>query len=159
MGSNNIVFKPIGIINTEFKSKINVPIQPRFSKVKGTVKIFPEFVDGLKDLKRFSHIILIYYFHKSKGFDIEVKPFLDDKKRGVFATRAPRRPNNIGISIVELEKIENNILHVKGVDILDNTPLLDIKPYIKDFDVKANAKEGWITGKIKHNYMSDDRFG
>ncbi len=159
MSSNNIVFKQIGVIHTEFKGKTKVPIQPHFSNSKGTVEIFPEFANGLKDLDGFSHIVLVYYFHKSKGFDIEVKPFLDDKKRGVFATRAPRRPNNIGISIVELEKIENNILHVKGVDIVDNTPLLDIKPYIKDFDIKASAKEGWIKGKIKQDNMSDDRFG
>ena len=155
----NIVFKPIGIIHTEFNNKTNVPIQPRFSNSKGTIEIFPEFVAGLKDLEKFSHIILIYYFHKSKGYDLEVKPFLDNQKRGVFATCAPRRPNNIGVSIVELEKIENNILHVNKVDIIDNTPLLDIKPYIKDFDIKANLKQGWIKGKIKQNHKSDGRFG
>ena len=159
MSSNNIVFKPIGIIHTEFKNKTNVPIQPRFSNSKGTVEIFPEFTKGLKDLDAFSHIVLIYYFHESKSYDLEVKPYLDEKKRGVFATCAPRRPNNIGVSVVELEKIEKNILYVNKVDMIDKTPLLDIKPYIHDFDTKASAKQGWIKGKIKQNHMSDDRFG
>ncbi len=158
MSSNNIVFKPIGIIHTEFKNKINVPIQPRFSNSKGTVEIFPEFVVGLKDLENFSHIILIYYFHESKSYDLEVRPYLDEKKRGVFATRAPRRPNNIGISIVELEKVVKNILYVNKLDMIDKTPLLDIKPYIKSFDIKTNSKEGWVKGKIKQNHISDNRF-
>jgi len=158
MDHKNISFKPIGVLHTEFNEKANVPIQPIFSKSKGTVELFPEFVQGLKDLEGFSHIILIYYFHESKGFDLEVKPFLDDKKRGVFATRSPKRPNQIGMSIVELEKIKENILYIKGADIIDKTPLLDIKPYIKDFDLVKESKQGWIDGKVKKNHKSDDRF-
>ncbi len=154
----NIGFKPIGIIHTEFKGKMNVPIQPRFSKSKGIAEIAPEYADGLKDLKGFSHIILIYFFHKSKGYRLTVKPFLDEKERGVFATRAPNRPNGIGISVVKLDKIENNILHVSNIDILDNTPLLDIKPYVKDYDSVDGIKQGWIEGKIKGGHKSDNRF-
>jgi tRNA-Thr(GGU) m(6)t(6)A37 methyltransferase TsaA len=153
-----IDFNPIGIIHTEYERKTNVPIQPRFSKSKGRVEIAPEYADGLKDLEGFSHIILIYYFHKSKGYRLAVKPFLDETERGVFSTRAPNRPNCIGISVVRLDKIENNILHVSNVDMLDNTPLLDIKPYVKDYDPVDNIRQGWIEGKIKGDHKADDRF-
>ncbi|MBN2421743.1 tRNA (N6-threonylcarbamoyladenosine(37)-N6)-methyltransferase TrmO [Candidatus Woesearchaeota archaeon] len=153
-----IKLKPIGIIHSEFKQKGNVPIQPSFSKSAGKVEVFPEYESGLKDLDRFSHIYLIYYFHKSENYELLVRPYLDEIQRGLFSTRAPNRPNNIGISVVELEKIEKNILHIKGVDIVDKTPLLDIKPYIKKFDIKNNAKEGWINNKITKDHKSDDRF-
>ena len=143
-----IKFKQIGIIHTEFKDKNNIPIQPVFSIAKGKVELFPEYEKGLNDLDGFSHIILLYYFHKSQGFDLLVKPYLDNQKRGLFATRAPRRPNNLGMSIVKLDKIENNILYVEGIDTLDKTPLLDIKPYIKNFFPKK-IKQGWIAGKVK----------
>ena len=152
-----INLKPIGIIHTEFSRKINMPIQPRFSESKGYIELDNQFVDGLKDLDNFSHIILIYYFHESEGFNLTVKPFLDDKPKGVFATRAPKRPNPIGMSIVKLDSIKDNIIHISNVDIIDKTPLLDIKPYVPDFD-KINASSGWVKDKIKKNHLSDTRF-
>lgn len=149
---------PIGVIHTEFRKKINVPIQPVFSKSKGVVEIYPEFVKGLKDLDEFSHVILIYYFHKSKGFELLVRPFLDEIKRGIFSTMAPKRPNQIGISVLKLEKIEGNMLFVKGVDMIDKTPLLDIRPYIDGFCPKEKTKQGCIKNKIKKDHLSDSRF-
>jgi len=113
-----------------------------------------EFMETNK--KRWNELVEIH--SKSKSYDLEVRPYLDEKKRGVFATRAPRRPNNIGISIVELEKVVKNILYVNKLDMIDKTPLLDIKPYIKSFDIKTNSKEGWVKGKIKQNHISDNRF-
>ena len=154
-----ITFKQIGTIHTNFKTKINVPIQPTFSESKGRVEVFQDYKNGLKDLEGFSHVVLVYLFHKSSGYDLLQKPFLDEEKRGLFSTRSPRRPNPIGLSTVELEKIEDNILHVKGLDIIDSTPLLDIKPYIKDFEDLGKIRLGWIKGKIKDNHKSDERFG
>ncbi len=154
---DNIVFRPIGIIHSEFKSKVDVPIQPKFSESKGSVEIFPEYEDGLKDLEGFSHIILIFHFHKSEDFELLQKPFLDEKKRGVFSTRSPKRPNPIGISTVKLLRIKGNIIYVEGLDILDNTPILDIKPHIKGFE--GETKSGWIEGKIDKKHKSDGRFG
>jgi tRNA-Thr(GGU) m(6)t(6)A37 methyltransferase TsaA len=153
-----IKFQPIGRIYTDFKEKTNVPIQPIFSESKGRIEIESEYAAGLKDLEDFSHIFLIYYFNKSKKYSLTVKPFLEDEERGVFATRAPNRPNGIGISIVKLNKIEGNILYISNVDIINNTPLLDIKPYVRDFDSVQSNKQGWIEGKIKKNHYSDDRF-
>ncbi len=140
--------KPIGIIRTTFKSKKAVPIQPFKSKAIGKVEIYKEYERGLKDIAGFSHLILIYNFHKSKGYKLLVKPFLDDEKRGLFATRAPRRPNQIGISVVKLLSRKNNILMVKGIDVLDKTPLLDIKPHVPEFTSKSKIKIGWLKGKV-----------
>jgi len=118
---------PIGIIHTPFTNLEGMPIQPAgASGVKGTVEVYEQYRPGLKDLDGFSHIILIYYFHGSSGFQLQVVPFLDSQPRGLFATRAPRRPNQIGISVVQLDRIENGILYIQNVDILNNTPLLDI---------------------------------
>ena len=126
---NEIKYKPIGIIHSPFKEPKGTPIQPTAAKgIEGKVEVFPEYAEGLKDVKEFSHIILVCHFHLSKKPSLKVKPFMDDQMRGVFATRAPSRPNPIGISIVRLIKIEENILHVQDVDIIDGTPLLDIKP-------------------------------
>jgi tRNA-Thr(GGU) m(6)t(6)A37 methyltransferase TsaA len=156
-----IVFKPIGIIHTPHESGNNTPIQPSAAKgVKGIVEIYPEYSAGLKDLDGFSHIILVYYFHLSKGYRMEVKPFLDKNIHGVFATRAPERPNQIGLSVVRLVKIEKNMIHIENVDIINNTPLLDIKPYIPDFDSAEDVTIGWLQ-KFKHQFStkkSDDRF-
>jgi tRNA-Thr(GGU) m(6)t(6)A37 methyltransferase TsaA len=128
--------------------------------VKGQIIVKEEFISGLTDLDGFSHIILIYYFHKSLGFELQVTPFLDDRKRGLFATRAPKRPNSIGISVVRLLSIENNILHVVNVDMLDQTPLLDIKPYVPDFDIHKTEKNGWVEKKTDklNKTKSDKRF-
>jgi len=144
-----IEFSPIGIIHTPWKKGEDCPIQPsRSDEAKGMIEVFPEFVKGLKDLEGFSHIYLIFHFHKSEGFSLTVKPYLDTVKRGVFACRAPRRPNQIGLSIVRLEKIEGNLVHIKDADMIDGTPLLDIKPYIPEFDRRTVIKTGWF-GQVR----------
>jgi tRNA (adenine37-N6)-methyltransferase len=156
-----IHLNPIGIIHTPFKQTAGMPIQPSGARgVKGTIELKPEFMDGLKDLEGFSHIILIYHFHKSKKHELIVTPFLDSKTHGVFATRAPNRPNPVGISIVKLLKIESNILYIEHVDIIDKTPLIDIKPYVPQFDKSSSVKTGWLEKKKRSVIFktSDDRF-
>ncbi len=138
-----IILKPIGVIRTPFKSKRETPIQPTRSNAIGKVELDPDYSAGLTDLEGFSHIYLIYYFHRSSGYELLVKPFLDDRQRGLFATRYPARPNSIGISIVRLLAREENILTVGDVDVLDETPLLDIKPYVPDFDKREKVSTGW----------------
>jgi tRNA-Thr(GGU) m(6)t(6)A37 methyltransferase TsaA len=135
--------RAIGIIHTPFTDKDNMPIQASRSLATGRVEVYPEYADGLQDLDGFSHIILLYIWHASKGFELLVKPFLDDQMHGVFATRFPRRPNQIGISIVHLQALQKNTLIINGVDMLDNTPLLDIKPYVPDFDIRTETHNGW----------------
>lgn len=158
---DEIKLKPIGFIHTPFEKPKGIPIQTTAAKgVKGRVEVFPEFVEGLKDLEGFSHLILIYHFHLARITALQVTPFLDTEKRGVFATRAPSRPNHIGLSVVELEKVEGNDLFVKDVDIVDGTPLLDIKPFVLQFDFKEVTKTGWL-GKVIHklpNAEDDGRF-
>jgi len=141
--------EPIGIIHAPFKSKKETPIQPFRSSAVGRVKVFKEYRDGLCDIEGFSHIILIYEFHKSRGFQLKVKPFLDDTKRGLFATRAPRRPNRIGMTVVKLISRRGNTLVVRGIDTIDGTPLLDIKPYVPDFNAEGKIRIGWLKGKIR----------
>ena len=156
-----IIFKPIGIINTPFKEPKGTPIQPTGAKdVGGTVTVFPEYLEGLKDLEGFSHIILLYYFHLSKEYSLKVKPFLDDVLHGVFSTRAPARPNPIGLSIVQLNKIENGKLFIQGMDIVDGTPLLDIKPYVQEFDQREITTKGWLEKNVKNlkSVKDDERF-
>jgi tRNA-Thr(GGU) m(6)t(6)A37 methyltransferase TsaA len=158
---DNVIYNPIGIIHSPYNEIEGMPIQPCAAiGVRGTVEIKPEYAGGLKDIDGFSHITLIYHFHASKGFSLEVIPFLDDHPKGVFATRAPKRPNSIGLSTVKLIKVENNILHIENVDILDNKPLLDVKPYVSQFDVQDQAEIGWYS-KAKYNVRdkkSDLRF-
>jgi tRNA-Thr(GGU) m(6)t(6)A37 methyltransferase TsaA len=159
--NENIIFRAIGIIHTPFTGAEKMPIQPEAAKgVEGTVDIKPEFETGLKDLDGFSHIILLYHLHLSRGFSLEVVPFLDDKLRGVFATRAPRRPNPIGLSTVRLLAIESNRLRIQNIDVVDGTPLLDIKPYVPEFDDQRADKIGWLSDKIErmHEIRSDNRF-
>ncbi|HAF28274.1 MAG TPA: tRNA (N6-threonylcarbamoyladenosine(37)-N6)-methyltransferase TrmO [Bacteroidales bacterium] len=156
-----INYTPIGIIKTPFKKKEGMPIQPTGAPgVKGEIEIYDEFKDGLKDLDGFSHIILIYHLHQSVGFQLNVKPFMDDQLRGVFSTRAPKRPNPIGLSVVKLTKIENNILHIENIDVLDGTPLIDIKPFIPDVDSPKADRLGWLDGKSNKmgDKLSDNRF-
>ncbi|MHA1332686.1 MAG: tRNA (N6-threonylcarbamoyladenosine(37)-N6)-methyltransferase TrmO [Candidatus Odinarchaeia archaeon] len=144
-----IKLRPIGVLKTPFTDTRGVPIQSIYGEgIEGVVEIFPEYIEGLKDLAGFSHIILIYYFHLSKKCSLKVKPYLDNKERGVFATRAPSRPNPIGISIVRLIKVEENKLKIKDVDICNMTPILDIKPYIPDFDIRKTTKIGWLENQI-----------
>lgn len=158
----DLIFNPIGKINTPFKNIEDMPIQPTGARdVVGTVTVFDAFADGLEDIEGFSHIILLYNFHRSDGHKLTVKPFLDDQAHGVFATRAPRRPNPIGISIVPLLRREANLLHVANIDVVDGTPLLDIKPYVPVFDTPVVSRIGWMEGKAGHadSYRSDGRFG
>ncbi|MBP6978196.1 MAG: tRNA (N6-threonylcarbamoyladenosine(37)-N6)-methyltransferase TrmO [Bacteroidales bacterium] len=158
---SEIIYKPIGIIHTPYETTAGMPIQPRAAEgVRGNIEVFPEFAGGLKDLDGFSHIILLYHFHLSQGFKMEVKPFLDDQIRGLFATRAPSRPNPIGLSVVKLISSHDNIIQIENVDILNDTPLLDIKPYIPDFESINDLKTGWFTA-VKHKLpdaRNDGRF-
>lgn len=161
MLNEEIVYKPIGVIRTPFKSPVGVPIQPSAGKgIKGLVEVFPEYMEGLKDLEGFSHIILIYHFHLVKKSLLRVIPYMDDEPRGVFATRAPARPNPIGISIVKLIKIEKNKLYVEDIDIVDGTPLLDIKPYVPEFDYRPKVRIGWLEKRVKKlkEMRNDGRF-
>lgn len=156
-----ITYQPIGIIHSPHKTIENIPIQPVGAKgIKGEIEIYPEFKDGLKDLAGFSHIYLLYHFHKAEGYSLQVKPFLDDELRGVFATRAPKRPNGIGLSVLKLIGVENNIVYVENVDILDETPILDIKPYSSKFNTVENEKTGWLEKNIDQSgdKKSDIRF-
>jgi tRNA-Thr(GGU) m(6)t(6)A37 methyltransferase TsaA len=140
-----MIYKTIGIIHSPFNSLEDMPIQPT-SNVSGSgiVEIFPEFVDGLKDLAGFSHIYILYHFHKVSQPNLIVTPFLDKEPRGIFATRAPSRPNSIGLSLVELVRVENNLVYVERVDVLNETPLLDIKPYVPEFEHIHNVRIGWL---------------
>jgi tRNA (adenine37-N6)-methyltransferase len=156
-----IEFRPIGIIHSPFRELTDMPIQPAGAAgIKGLVEIFNEYRSGLKDLDGFSHIILLYHFHLSQGFDLHVVPFMDSQPRGLFSTRAPKRPNPIGLSVVQLDRIGDGILHIRNVDILDGTPLLDIKPYVPEFDAQKNVRTGWLkeAGKSVKHSRSDDRF-
>ena len=144
MNTCEILYWTIGIIHSEHTIEENTPIQPVYAKgCKGYVELIPEFVEGLRDLSSFSHIYLIYHFHQVHSVQLLVKPYLQDVERGVFATRRSCRPNAIGLSVVELLSIEGNILNLDGVDILDGTPLLDIKPYTAKFDLHNVKKNGW----------------
>lgn len=156
-----IVYQPIGIIHSPFQNIQGMPIQPTGAKgIAGTIEIYPKFAEGLKDLEGFSHIILIYHFHLSKGYSLKVKPFMDENLRGVFSTRAPRRPNPIGISVVRLVKVEGTTVHIEDIDIVDGTPLLDIKPYVPEFEGRNNVQTGWLAEKAdkSQSMKSDDRF-
>ena len=152
--------KPIGIIHTPFTELEGMPIQPGGARASGTIELSKEYIKGLQDLEGFSHVILIYHFHKTKKVDMIVKPFLDKQPRGIFSTRAPRRPNPIGISVVKLNGIEDNILSIENIDVVDGTPLLDIKPYIAAFDGVEDAKSGWAEKSCSDvkTKLSDGRF-
>lgn len=158
---DNILYKPIGIIRTPFREAKGTPVQPAAGGGDiGEIEVFKEYLEGLKDIEGFSHIILIFHMHLVKGSKLKVTPFLDTQERGIFATRAPARPNPIGFSVVELVEVKENILKVKGVDIVDGTPLLDIKPFVKVFDVRETRRNGWLENA--HNKLrtvkDDGRF-
>lgn len=156
--------KQIATVCSPFCDLVNMPVQPKGAKdVYATIVFKEEYVEGLKDLDGFSHVYLIYYFHKVKEPKLSVVPFNDmtHTPRGVFSTRTPMHPNSMGLSVVELVKVENNTVTIKGVDILDGTPLLDIKPYIENFDkVEESVKSGWMKSSQEEvcNKKSDDRF-
>ena len=161
LNMEEIKYKPIGLIRSPFKDTKGMPIQSAGAKgIAGTIDLDTKFADGLKDLEEFSHIILIYHFHLSMDYSLVVKPFMDDTPHGVFSTRAPKRPNSIGLSVVKLIKIEGNTLCIEDVDVVDGTPLLDIKPYIPEFDVKKVERIGWLSTKADkvHEVKSDKRF-
>jgi len=157
-----IVYRQIGVIHSPWQEVQGMPIQsPGAAGVMGCIEVAPEYVEGLKDLDGFSHIILLYHFHRVKEFQLTVTPFLDKETRGVFSTRAPKRPNPIGLSIVRLLDVAGNFLHVEGIDTLDGTPLLDVKPYVPEFDARAEVRVGWLSrakGRVQTK-RSDDRFG
>jgi tRNA-Thr(GGU) m(6)t(6)A37 methyltransferase TsaA len=155
---HEILYTPIGIIHSPFKEVKGTPIQPAGARgIDGNVEVFPGYARGLKDLEGFSHIILLYHFHLAGKPSMIVTPFMDNIPRGVFATRSPNRPNAIGISVVRLIKIEKNILIIQDIDIVDGTPLLDIKPHVPDFDIREVLKIGWLENNIqKLNSSKDD---
>ncbi len=158
----NISYQPIGFIRTPFNTVSDMPIQPSGANgASGIIEIKPDFMPGLIDLEGFSHIILIYHFHLIKEPKLSVVPFMDDQAHGIFATRSPARPNPIGFSIVKLKQIENNLLYIEGVDMVNNTPLLDIKPFFTKFDNRPDATSGWLDGKVQSDISkikSDARF-
>lgn len=162
MDSKQIIINPIGIIHTPFNDIKGMPIQPLAAEgIKGHIELYPEYIEGLTDLVGFSHITLIYHLHKINGFDLLVKPFMDNREHGIFATKSPKRPNAIGLSTVKLIGIENNVIHIEMVDILNKTPLIDIKPFYSKFDNRTNTKSGWLDkqGNIPHEKLrSDERF-
>ena len=158
---NDIIFRPIGIIHSPFKKPRGTPIQPIGARdVRGTIEVFPEYIGGLKDVQGFSHIIVICHLHLSGEAALEVKSFLDDQFHGVFATRSPARPNPVGISVMRLDRIEENVLHIQDVDLVDGTPLIDIKPYVPEFNVRVAERTGWL-GRNVHKLpesRDDGRF-
>jgi len=138
--------RPIGVIHTPYREPRGTPIQPTGALgVEGTVEVFPEYAQGLKDLDGFSHVILLYHFHLSGGYSLTVRPYMDKEVRGVFATRFPGRPNPIGLSVVRLKGVDGRVLRITDVDIVDGTPLLDIKPYVPAFDHREDVSIGWLT--------------
>lgn len=156
-----INFTELGYFTTPFTDIAGMPIQPSGAReVRGTITIHPHFAEGLRDLDGFSHIIVLYHLHEIKGYDLMVQPFLDTEQRGVFATRSPKRPNPIGFSVMELLRIEGNCLQVANCDVLDKTPVLDIKPYVPDFDIWEVERIGWFSGKSSEarRKKSDRRF-
>ena len=157
----HISYKPIGMIRSPFTKPEGMPIQAAGATgIRGQVEVFPEFSEGLNDLDGFSHIILLYHFHRSREVCLTVTPFLDNRPRGLFATRAPSRPNAIGLSVVVLTAVHENILYIENVDVLDATPLLDVKPYVPQFDCWNAGRTGWLESASERigNKKSDNRF-
>lgn len=153
--------RPIGTIKTPIVQSAAAPIQASRSEVTGEAVIEDEYIRGLESLVGFSHIILLYWFHNAKPSAMMVKPYLDSREHGLFSTRAPSRPNPIGLSIVELLEVEGNVLRFRGADMLDGSPLIDIKPFVPEFDNRPNATSGWLTSasmKGKRNVLADERF-
>ncbi|HEX3002002.1 MAG TPA: tRNA (N6-threonylcarbamoyladenosine(37)-N6)-methyltransferase TrmO [Methanoregula sp.] len=160
-GHPPITFNPVGIIHTPFCDIAGMPIQPNGARgTRGTIEIFPAYAGGLRDLIGFERIILIYAFHQCADHCLTVKPFLDTEIRGIFATRSPKRPNGIGLSVVRLREVKDGMLTVEDVDVLDGTPLLDIKPYVPAFDAYPGSRCGWLESVAGNaeRVRSDDRF-
>lgn len=156
-----VSFVPIGVIHSPFTDLTGMPIQPTGAQgIKGSVEIFGEYTEGLKDIEGFSHLFLVYNFHRCSSYHLTVTPFLDTTPHGVFATRAPRRPNAIGLSVVRLIEVKGTTLVIEDVDILDGTPLLDLKPYVPAFDSYPVASSGWLENLAFQagSFRSDERF-
>lgn len=146
MTQNTFTYHPIGVIHSAFKEAVGAPIQGVFTpEAEGVVEVFAEFAEGLRDIELFSHVYLLYAFHRAARVSLTVVPFLDKQRHGVFATRAPCRPNALGLSIVRVVSRDGCRIRVAELDVLDGTPLMDIKPYIPQFDHRANAASGWVT--------------
>jgi tRNA-Thr(GGU) m(6)t(6)A37 methyltransferase TsaA len=153
--------KPIGIIRTPLTSGLDCKIQSRWSDVVGEAQIFPDYLEGLESLSGFSHIILLYWFHRAKQKLMRVRPYLDSNERGVFSTRAPSRPNPIGLSIVKLLRIEHSSIFFEGADMFDESPLIDIKPFVPQFDNRLDATSGWLSQSFEnpdYTFRADERF-
>ncbi|MEN8188074.1 MAG: tRNA (N6-threonylcarbamoyladenosine(37)-N6)-methyltransferase TrmO [Bacteroidota bacterium] len=145
-----IVINPIGVIHSPYKNSKNIPIQGRFKEEDiAYAEVKEEFREGLKDLQEFSHAILIYHFHKMEDEKIIASPYLEKEKHGIFSVRSPYRPNRIGFSIVKIKEVVENKLYFTEVDVLDQTPLIDIKPYVEHFDKRDNVRSGWIEKHFK----------
>jgi tRNA-Thr(GGU) m(6)t(6)A37 methyltransferase TsaA len=154
-----IEYQPIGFVKSPHKRTSGTPIQPsRARGIRGTVEVRPEYAEALADLEGFSHVILLCHLHRSSGYRLKVIPYLDDQPRGLFATRAPCRPNPIGLSVVRLLEVNGASLNIEGVDLLDGTPVLDIKPYVPEFDERTEIRCGWLDTARKKRLCSDDRF-
>jgi tRNA-Thr(GGU) m(6)t(6)A37 methyltransferase TsaA len=153
-----INYQIIGFIHSPFTEPKGTPIQPVAGRgVEGSVEVFPEYAEGLTDIAGLSHIFLIYHLHLAKMKSLIIKPFLDDVVHGVFTTRSPNHPNTIGISVVHLLHVEGNILHIQDLDIINDTPLLDIKPFVPEFDIRIPSKVGWYKHKVERlNVIRDD---
>jgi len=146
---DTITLTPIGIVRSEYKDPVGVPINPVFCKgVKGQIEIFPEYAPALKDLDGFSHIHVISFFHHSQGYRLVTQPFTDDELHGLFTTRSPRRPNPLGLSVVRLIKVEDNVLHIEETDMIDGTPVLDIKPFHPQLDHRSDVRLGWLGDRL-----------
>lgn len=153
--------RSIGYISSPFLTREGIPIQPAGgANMQGQINIFPEYEEGLADLEGFSHIIIIYRFHRQNGFNLKVVPFMDTEIRGIFSTRSPKRVSGIGMSIVKLNSVKGNIVQFSGVDMLDKTPVYDIKPWIHNFDYPGDSTSGWMKHERKsvEEKRSDDRF-
>jgi tRNA-Thr(GGU) m(6)t(6)A37 methyltransferase TsaA len=151
-----IIMRPIGKICSPYKESSNIPIQGTFnSEMDAYVELEEKYVDGLKDLDGFSHAIILYYFHRSQREDIVGRPFLEQNEHGIFSIRSPHRPNHIGLSVVKIKKIKTNRLYFTEVDMLDQTPVLDIKPYVKYFDSRDNVKCGWLDKHFRDGKVPD----
>jgi tRNA-Thr(GGU) m(6)t(6)A37 methyltransferase TsaA len=157
-----VTYRPIGVIHTPFTDVDGMPIQPiAAAGIRGTIDLDPGFAAGLLDLDGFSHLILLYHLHQVRAPRLTVTPFLDDRPHGIFATRSPARPNPVGLSTVRLVRVVGSTIEIEDVDMLDGTPLLDIKPYIPAFDDRPGARVGWFTGRLDRlpEVRADGRFG
>lgn len=159
--SEVVTFKSVGFVESRFEQQAGTPIQGRMAPEEtGRIVIFEEFAEALKDLEGFSHIYVFFKFDRASEKKLRVKPYLDTVERGIFATRSPLRPNPLGMTIVRLNRVDGNILEISGVDILNGSPVIDIKPYIPDFDFHNPEKIGWYEKNAERNslVLADDRF-